>query len=253
MPGRSTAPVKLIAFDAVLSPSPLISPRHEIVIKAGEGFLDVAETLVVDNPSRTTFVGQKTDDRPLVTLRLSLPAGIEKVTFDREFHGRNFQLQDGHLTTDLPWPPGSRELKFLYRMPVERRNGVLQRVLDLPTGRAVVRVMVTDPDSVACNLPQASSQPGGEIIFEHRGTPLAAGYRVNLQLGVVQLRFEAYARWLAVAILLALVAGSIFVVRARRPRSASESIAPHTAIGQVGARREKSRRRRRITSSQPNR
>jgi hypothetical protein len=252
-PDQLTTRVKLVAYDAVPSPSPLISRRHEIAVQSGEGFLEVTETLAVENPGRTTFVGQSEDDRPPVTLRLSLPDGLEKVTFDREFHGRNFQLQDGKLITEIPWPPGSRELKFIYRVPVERTYSALERVLDQPTDHVVVQVMAKDQGSIACNLPKATSQSGRETIFEHRGTSLPAGYQINLRLGDVPLRFETYARWLAVATLLVLVAGSVFAIRARRPRRVRERSVPHVTSGQSGARGRRSRRPHRITSSQPNR
>jgi hypothetical protein len=245
-PEQLTARVKLVAYDSVPSPSPLISRRHEIAVQPGEGFLEVTETLVVENPSRTTFVGQSAGDRPPVTLRLSLPDGIEKVTFDREFHGRNFQLQDGKLITEIPWPPGSRELKFIYRVPVERTYSVFERVLDQPTDHVIVQVRAKDAGSIACNLPKGNSQSGTGTIYEHRGESLPAGYEINLRLGAVPLRFETYARWLAVAILVVLVGGSAVVVRARRQRPVTESGVPHASLHAAGApgRRRRSNPRR---------
>jgi hypothetical protein len=152
-PARLTAQVKLIAFDAVESPSPLVSRQHEIAVQPGEGFLEITESLVIENPSLTAFVGLQNGDLPPVTLRLSLPEGFDKVTFDREFHGRNFQIVGGQLTTDLPWPPGSRELKFIYRLPAEQRHSVLTRVLDQPTDQVLIRVTGKDVGRIACNLP----------------------------------------------------------------------------------------------------
>jgi hypothetical protein len=253
LPGHVTARVKLIAYDTVASPSPLISRRHEIAVQSGAGYLEVTETLFIENPSRTTFIGQSKDDRPPVTLRLSLPEGIEKVTFDREFNGRNFQLQDGQLITNVPWPPGSRELKFIYRVPVERRFSVLTRVLDQPTDHVVVQVTTKESGSVACNLPKASPQSGQDGVFEHRGTALPAGYQINLRLGAVPLRFETYARWLAVAVLIALVAGSVLAARVRRRNLAGKQVSVPQAVDcQSGARGRRSRRPHRLTSSQLN-
>ena len=248
-PEQLMARVKLVAFDTVPSPSPLISRRHEIAVQPGEGFLEVTETLVVENPSRTTFVGQSAGDRPPVTLRLSLPDGIEKVTFDREFHGRNFQLRDGKLLTEIPWPPGSRELKFIYRVPVERTYSVFERVLDQPTDHAVVQVMAKDAGSIACNLPKATSQSGTGTIFEHRGESLPAGYEINLRLGAVPLRFEIYARWLAVAILIVLVAGSAAIVRARRQGPVTESGVPRASLHAAGTHGRPRRSNPRRTSA----
>jgi hypothetical protein len=218
-----------------------------------DGFLEVTEELVIDNPSRTTFVGQRTGDRGPVTLRLSLPRGIDKVTFDREFHGRNFVLLQEQLSTELPWPPGSRELKFIYRVPVERRYSVLTRVLDLPTEQITVDVATQDVDEVACNMPKASFQSGQHTVFEQRGSPLSAGFEVQLQLGDVPLRLETYARWLALAILIALVAGSIALARARRPEARSRPENDSRSTRGLAAGERRVRKRRRVTFAKPTR
>jgi hypothetical protein len=251
-PDQSTAHVRLIAYDTVSSPSPLISRRHVIGVKSGEGYLEVTETVVVENPSLATFVGQALNDRPPVTLRVSLPDGIEKVTFDREFHGRNFQLHDGKLFTELPWPPGSRELKFLYRVPVEQRFGVLARVLDLPTEQVVVEVTTNKSDAVACNLSRAAAHSGQQVSFEQRGNTLPAGHQIVLQLGAVPLRFETYARWLAVAVLVALVAGSAWAARGWRPVwPANQESTPPQASRQSGTTRRRIRKPHRSTATHP--
>jgi hypothetical protein len=254
VPGRYTARVKLIAYDTVESPSPLVVRRHEISLLCGEGYLEVTEKLLVENPRPATYVGQSRDDHPPVTLRLSLPEGVEKVTFEREFHGRNFRFQTGQLITELPWQPGSRELTIIYRVPVEQRYSVFTRVLDQPTDHVAVRVVGKSESEVACNIPLAGSPSGRETVFEHDGKTLAAGYEISVRLGAMPLRFETYARWLAVAALVALVAGSVVVAGVRRLRSAAlrekESSPP---VSPSRTARRRSRRAHRITSSQPHR
>jgi len=253
-PGRFTTHVQLVAYDTVESPSPLISRRHEISLQCGEGFLEVTEKLLIENPNPATFVGKSHDDRPPVTLRLSLPEGVEKITFEREFHGRNFQLQAGQLITDLPWQPGSRELTIIYRVPVEQRYSVFARVLDVPTDRVVVRVVGKNESEVVCNVPKAGSPSGLETVFEHDGATLPAGYEISVRLGAMPLRFETYARWMAVAMLVVLVGGSVVIAGVRRLRRATnrdkDSSVPIRPSRTAGRR---SRRAHRITSSQPNR
>jgi hypothetical protein len=252
-PHQSSSRVKLVAFDTVESPSPLICRRHQISARPAEGFLEVTEELVIDNPSRTTFVGQRVGDQGPVTLRLSLPSGIENVTFDREFHGRNFELKEEQLTTDLPWPPGSRELKFIYRVPVERRYGILTRVLDQPTDHIVIQIAANDASSVLCNLPKASSETGQLTVFEQRGTALPAGFEVTLQLGAVPLRFEAYARWLALAVLIVLIAGSVLITRGwARSGPGKQERVPQPTLRRIDSHGRPTGKRRRFASSPPN-
>jgi hypothetical protein len=214
-----------------------------MAVEPHQGYLEIAETLVVENPSRHTFVGQALEGESLVTLRLALPAGVQTVTFDREFHGRNFTLHGEQLTTDLPWPPGSRELQFRYRVPVEKQSSVLSRVLDQPTEQLELRV-TAEPGSVECNLPRTASTAARKVLFVHQGPALPRGFQIDLRLGRVPLRLETHARWIAVAALLVLVGGAVAVSRGRRggtqpaPRVVP---APHLPMtnGQRGKRRER--------------
>ena len=208
---RPSANLKLTAYDAIESPSPLVSRRHEVSIQYGQGYLDITETLRIENPSLTAYVGTQQDDVAPSTLNLTLPPGFDKITFDKEFHGRNFQLKDGCLNTELPWPPGKRELKFSYRIPADQRRVAFSRRLDLPTEETIVHVHGNDIGPVVCNLPSSSSADNYTTFANT--TQLPAGYEIELRLGSVPLGFEAYGRWLAVAVLASLVTASVLAVR----------------------------------------
>jgi hypothetical protein len=210
--GEWTAQVKLIAFDAVESPSPLVCRRHEITVEPQTGYLEISEALVIDNPSLTAFVGRQDGAMSPVTLRLSLPEGFDKVTFEKEFHGRNFRVLDGVLTTDLPWPPGRRELRFAYRLPADSGNATFRRTLDCSTDEVLLRVAGPGEGRVACNLPVASTG-SAEQRFTSDGRRLAEGYQVELRLGKVAIPLESYGRWTAVALLAVLGMGSLIAVR----------------------------------------
>jgi len=252
--GQPTARVKVVAYDTVESPSPLVCRLHEIDVRSDEGLLEITETLRIANPDNVTYVGEAFDDRPPVTLRLSLPPGLDKVTFDTEFNGRNFLLHNNDLITDLPWTPGEREVKFLYRLPVEHRHIAVQRPLDLPTDHVVIRVRNTDTDQVTCNLPVAVGDGDSAQVFEHVGTALPAGYDINLQLGALSIPLEVYARWGAAIVLGLLVLAAALTARRRKHHAstaAAESRATPVRPPHVTPKRR--RRRRRATSSGRNR
>ncbi len=120
------SPVELTVYDAVQSPSPLIAERFDLEMVVKSGVVEITETFLVDNPTRTTFVGQH-NGMFSTTLSLSIPDGFERVTFADEFHGRRFQIIDGRVVTDIPWTPGKRQLKYSYKLPIEESSGAVQR------------------------------------------------------------------------------------------------------------------------------
>jgi hypothetical protein len=211
-PARPSANANLVAYDAIEGPSPLSCERHEIWVRPQAGYLQVSEALVVANRSLSAFVGPSDSADGAETLRLSLPPGFDKVTFDKEFHGRNFEIHDGTLATRLPWPPGNRELKFSYRLPVEQRHSNYARRLDLPTDQMWVRLAGVDPKTVACTLASVSTNKQDEAHFSNHGKPLPAGTLIELRQSAAPMRFEAYARWAAVAMLATMICGCVVAV-----------------------------------------
>jgi hypothetical protein len=183
-----------------------------------------------------------------------LPHGLDKVTFEKEFDGRNFLLHNSDLITDLPWPPGEREVRFLYRLPAERRDISVKRALDLPTVHVTLRVRSDDPDHFWCNLPIAADQADGRRLFEHSGALLPAGHEIEVRLGALPIPFEAYGRWGAAGLLGLLIMGVLVKGRRRKQVSIAEANGVRPANVQPPHSVAKRRRhRRRTTSSGPSR
>lgn len=216
---RPDAFVRVVAYDAIESPDPMVCRRAQFEIRPGDGFLEITETLTIANPMNVSYVGEPLDDRPAVTLRLALPAGFDTITFDKEFNGRNFLLHDNQLLSDLPWPPGEREIRFQYRLPATTGHLAIRRETDLPTDHVVVRVLGKTSDEVMCSLPAAAQQQDGAIIFEHSGSSLPAGHAIELEIGALPITVDVYARWGALALLAVLVAAALVVAWRRRGTS----------------------------------
>jgi hypothetical protein len=208
------AQVELIAYDTVAAPCPLMVREHRVQVRTANGCLQVSESLVVVNPGNRTYIGESLGGMPPATLRLSIPDDFEKVTFQKEFFGRQFMVLDGRLLTSLPWPPGERTLEFTYLLPVEQSHRLLRRRLDLPT--SLLTVTIDDQTRChACNLPPQTSQPPGEKSFVSRGQTLAAGYVLELELGELPVPIMAYAKWVALLVLGGLIAASIRLIPKR--------------------------------------
>jgi hypothetical protein len=220
----SPASQRIVVYDTVAEPSPLVAVRHEIDISADEGVITITETILVANRSLRSYVGGPTStEQPPVTLQLSIPPEFAKVTFEKEFFGRQFQLNSQRLETHLPWTPGQRELKFTYCLPLETRHWQFHRRLDLPTEQVRLTVASRQKGAVACNLPAASAPTGDGAIFESDGSFLPEGHTIELELGRLSVPWMAYARAIAVAALLLSVLGtSLYMLRRQRAQPAPD-------------------------------
>jgi hypothetical protein len=204
--------VQLTVYDAVAWPCPLVAELHEIDIHVDTGVLKVTEIVVVNNSSSTTYVGTAVPEAPMTaptTLSLSIPEGVSHVTFNQEFDGRNFRLVDGRLVTDVPWPPGKRQLAFIYQLPVENNQLLFKRSLDLPCVQARVAVTGQCSQELTCNLPKVTEPNRVPIGFESAGQTLPAGYTLQLQMGQLSVPWIVYARWAAILLLGCLLAGVV--------------------------------------------
>ena len=234
-PEQPHVAVELSVCDSISAPSPLVIRRQEIGLRPEPGVLYVTESLVVDNPSSTCYVGQsQADGAEPVTLQLNIPAEFERVTFEEEHFGRHFAASRGKLFTGLPWPPGKKEVKFTYVIRNAESSRIWQRPLDLPCSDVCVRVQTEKSQDIDCNLSAVAADGSekneqserGEVSFRSAGKPLPAGFVICVRLEHLPVPWMAYARWVALAVLVGAVAGtSVFAIR-RRGVPSSPTLAP---------------------------
>jgi hypothetical protein len=211
------ATVVLPVYDAVAASNPLVVRKHEIAICPEPGAIKVTEAMLLDNPSRTTYVGQSTTkDSPPVTLQLHIPADFDRATFNEEFFGRRFTVVDNKVVTGIPWPPGQRELKFTYVLRNAQSHRVWLRPLDLPCAKVRLRVCNATGEEVACNLPRVARDQGSDATFESEEDGLAAGDLIRVELGHLRVSWMSRARWLTILVLAGLIAGASLIIRRGR-------------------------------------
>lgn len=215
------ANVRITVHDAVQTPSPLVVRKHDIRIESKSEALRVTESLLVDNPSQTTYVGQpKKADGRAATMTLSIPADFVRTTFHEEFFGRRFTLIDGKLVTDIPSTPGTRELKFTYVLPNASGDRVWSRAMDLPTSDVHVSVKSETPDDIASNLKRSERDAAGNVTFTSE--LMSAGQIIQVEFGRQPISFAVTGRWLALVVLVGAIAGTM-LVRAIRGRHSNET------------------------------
>ncbi len=201
------ATATLAVYDAIAEPSPLRLARFCATIAVEAGLLRVTESLEIDNPSKRTYIGKPHGKAPATTLSLAIPKEFARITFDKEFFGRRFAVVDGRVSTGIPWTPGSEKIEYTYVLPNEQARRIWQRPLDLPCSDVEIRVHTTAPGDVTANLPQGKGANPGELVFQSRDAPLPAGHVLRVELGRLPLPWMAYARWAAIGLLAAAVAG----------------------------------------------
>ena len=203
------ARVKLSVCDAAAGPSPLVLKKMDIAIHPETGLLKVTESLLLENPSHTCYVGEPAHDgADPVTLELSIPPDFERTTFDLEFFGRRFAMVNNKLVTSIPWPPGQRQLRYTYVLRNTEEVSRWKRPLDLPCSDVTIHVEGKSPDEVRCELFRRTTLGERSVVFESAGQAFPANQLLQVELGRLPLPWMAYGKWAAVAVMLVLIAGA---------------------------------------------
>jgi len=203
------ARTKLSVCDAVASPNPLVLKKMDVTIRPESGLLRVTESLSLENPSHTCYVGEVAHDgADPVTLELRVPPDFERTTFDMEFFGRRFVMVNNRLVTSVPWPPGLRELRYTYVLRNTQEVSRWKRPLDLPCSNVTIRVEGKSPKEVRCAMLRAASSDENSVVFESAGQEFPAGQVLQVELGRLPLPWMTYGKWAAVAIMFGLIAAA---------------------------------------------
>ncbi|MGA2066265.1 MAG: carboxypeptidase-like regulatory domain-containing protein [Thermoguttaceae bacterium] len=216
---QSDVAVELDVCDAVARPNPLVLRNLEIVIVPEPGALRVTESLLIENPSSTCYVGEPlSGGGDPVTLALAIPAGFERITFREEFYGRHSAMAGHRVATGIPWPPGRREVQYAYVLPNDRVCRRWERPLDLPCYRVRLSVRTSQTGDVCSNLARLPADHDGEVLFESDGALLPAGHMLRVELGHLPANRMDYAKPAAVMGLAGLIAatGCVLVWRRRK-------------------------------------
>jgi hypothetical protein len=200
---RPLADVELPVYDSISAPCPLVIRRQDIFMQFQSGAMSVTESIIIDNPTLRCYVGARSQDggEP-ITMQLSIPPNFERTTFQTEFFGRRFFLLGDKLATSLPWPPGQRELKFTYVLPVKQDYYLWQRPLDLPCEHVRVSIETPKEEDISCNLSAEVSSTPDKAVYQSHGATLPKGHVVRIKFGHLPVPFMNYTRWLAAALLL---------------------------------------------------
>jgi hypothetical protein len=150
---------------------------RQVVYDRQDDLTDVAETVIVENPTDRTWLGGPADAqgrRP--TISLGLPPGASDVQLQRGFHGWCCTaFNNPELVVQMPLMPGTMTYQFGYS--VHERDGQtdLRVASAAPIDHAVVYVPESDSVLQAVAIaPAGTEQVGGKPARLYQAKPLAA-------------------------------------------------------------------------------
>jgi hypothetical protein len=214
---KPNAYAELSVCDAITKPNPLVLKKMDITIRPELGMLKVTERLLIDNPTHTCYVGEAaTPDAAPITLALSIPQDFQRMTFDKEFFGRRFAVFENRVVTSIPWTPGERELRYTYVLRNTEQATTWLRPMDLPCSDVTVRIEGESPDEVRCGLLTRMPDDAKTIVYSTAGQRFPADRVLRVELGRMPLPWMTYGKWVAVVILLVVIAATSWLQFARR-------------------------------------
>ncbi len=207
-----TAYMTIPVHDSVRQPNPLVIREHEIVLRAEGNALQVVESMLIENPVPVTYVGDgdEQSQKMSATFRLGIPANFRRLTFEKEFYGRAFQVIDGQVVTTIPWTPGQRSVRFTYTIVDSETLDRWEHRWDVPCEHLLLRVQQDAPEKISCSLGPASGLTEQEAVFQFDAAQLAGVEELHVTLSRRPRSWNWHARWIAVVLLLGAVSAAAF-------------------------------------------
>ncbi len=223
---KPNAYAELSVCDAVTKPNPLVLKKMDVTMRPELGMLKVTEALLIENPTRATYVGEAAiAGAEPITLALSIPPDFQRMTFEKEFFGRRFVVFENRVVTGIPWTPGQREVRYTYVLRNTQEAITWRRPMDLPCSDVTVRIVGKSPDEVRCGLLSRLPDDTKGVIYTSAGQTIPADRMLRVDLGRMPLPWMTYSKWAAVAILLAIMAATSWLHFARRRAAANRETA----------------------------
>lgn len=119
---------------------------RQVIIAPSEGKVLVTESVYVNNPADTTWLGegQTVSEEKLTTVRLGLPAAAANIQLVGGFHGWCCTtLKDDALAVHMPLMPGRAVFEYVYELPASRSPTHLEFASAAPTDELAVIVAET--------------------------------------------------------------------------------------------------------------
>jgi hypothetical protein len=205
-------------------------PVRQVMISRTAKGIKITEIVVINNPSKKTWLGTGSPSEKPVTMSVILPTNAEQVQLGTGFHDWCCTSYDNNqLVNHLPLMPHMTELDFSYIIPVD--NGKFD--LNLPAPASVEQMIVMLPDDMHTHSSTGLALGGTRQIADTHvryytsvnlskgdmvGMAISGITNVNAQVVGDKSKESGSENWIAFAvsgILLVAVVFILFVVKSR--------------------------------------
>ena len=171
-------PVILRVYESSTDASRLEVVNHHLVISAAEKGLRVEEFIMVRNADSYTYTGEGGP-----TLRFSLPEGAANLQIGGGLSKEYASVRENTLSIFIPVSPQTRQVSYLYNLPVRTSSYLLRRIMDYPTARFDVFLFLTGTSMKSDQLQTREPfQVENREYLRFSGEDLTAGEAIELNL-----------------------------------------------------------------------
>jgi len=183
--GQQEVALPVVVYETTADPATVeITQLHVFMVGAGDVF-QVSEFYLISNLGERTWVGALDEaSGRRTTLRFTVPAQADELSFDGSGLGERFvELADGFADTE-PIPPGMATVEVLFRYTLPYQEGLLiERTFGAPVASAVLLVVDAEMGLAGPQLTAAGpleTQMGAALAYT--AGPLSAGETLTFTL-----------------------------------------------------------------------
>ena len=172
----------LIVFEVGSDLASIKVSNHHLIVESKPDGLHVTEILIIDNSSKTSYLGTGPNHAENAGVRIGLPASIKNFEPGMGADEQTTRVQGRELSSLRPIPPGVRPFSFTYLVPTSARMDLSHRLF-FPTGTFVI--MLDDPKlKVESKSLQSGGtrDQGGKQYAIYSGTEFTVGQEVNIRV-----------------------------------------------------------------------
>ena len=223
-PGTDSYSTTVQVFDVSADTSALSVGTHHVIIGVENATLEVTEYMQLQNNSDMAVRGSQRDaqDRPMV-VEFALPNGAKDLKPLGFLQANALVATETGFYDTLAVPPGEHQVRFSYRIDIDRQGIDIAKEISLPTSELIVFWEEGQDELTGLGEPdERLTNAQGVPVEYYRRQNLQPGDEIAFQISGFNVKTSDADTWIALAVAFALVVA----IAIWRLRSGSSPPAP---------------------------